>query len=811
MRMSIQLLVITLLLCVSALSLAQSDCVYIAGTYTDNNGKSYVAYWKSGQLTKLTNASMGADAMTIGATSIEVIGNDVHVAGYKTSADGKNRKAAYWKNGRELPICFEEGYYWSEKSEAVVKKAGNDVYVFVTQPSPKNNEERGFYYYYYKNSVLQKLKINQDNLKLWNYPYNNNEAKLTFVTSNGDIYYAVRLTSKIDNRAYVTYWKNGEIVYNKNNKSYTRVDLITPTAIYVTDNGDVYIAGSKAKGNDLYNYTVACWKNGYEVEIPYDYSDTHTQASGIYLEGNNVYITGLEWINSHPSAVYWKNGQKNYLNKYDVKIARDAVTYAIAAVNGNVYTAGGVSTDNGYWVNNKLVKLNDELDSRFPVSMTVVKGGGCFNNTMSSGSTTAQDGTTQSFNSNVIQGQANLSRGDYTGAMQSYANAATTATTKSEQQLATGGVIISGLAGLADAWQKSAEEKRKREVEHQKEKALAEAMATEELENNWKLAKEYAAQKTIAGYKKAIELMLGYANADKLNGMALNTLGTWYGGMKDVVNAMKWYKNASYKDNADAYYNLGIMARDGEGVKANQVLALYYFEQGCKKGSNNACTKFKNTREVVQKEIEDSLNSKRTAFKAKRVGDTYRDEKNYKEAKKYYQKSVAADSNFHRSYTELAKMYFDTSQLNNYDSAAVWYTKTVNSIERDLSVQKYIGTKNGFDNSYTNMLFNYAYSVAKINNGKLAIEIYLKAVRDGDTGAYTQVGVIYELGLGGIEKDWKLAAEYYEKDADKNSAKAMYYLGKLYEKGGPNLDASARLSKKWYKKACEKDQEYCKK
>lgn len=812
MRKSIQLLVIALFLSISTLCFAQSDCVYIAGTYTDKDNRSYVAYWKSGQLTKLTNASMGADAMTIGATSIEVIGNDVHVAGYKTSTDGKNRKAAYWKNGQEVPLRIDDGYYWLEKSEAVVKKAGNDVYLFVTQPSPKNSAERGYYYYYFKNGILQKLKINQDNFKLWYYPYNNNEAKLTFVTPNGDIYYGVRLTSKIDNKAYVTYWKNGEIIYQKNSKSYDRVELISPRAIYVTDNGDVYITGIKAKGNDMYNYTAVYWKNGNEVMLSYDNSDTHTQATGIYLEGNNVYVSGEEWINSHPSAVYWKNGQKTYLNKYDANIGREATTYSIAAVNGNVYTAGGV----GYWVNNKLVKFKDVFDARWLVNMTVVKGGGCYNNTMSSGTTT-QGSTQQSFNSNVTQGQNSMRNGDFTGAMQNYANAATTATTKSEKQLATGGVIISGVAGIADIFKKSAEEKRKREEQERleqerlkKEKELAEAKATEELESNWKLAKEYAAQKNTEGYRKAISLMLGYATADKLNGMALNTIGTWYGEINDDTNEMKWYQKASGKGNADADCNLGIMYRDGEGVKANQQVALYYFQQGCKNGSNSACSNLKNTRETVKKEIEDSMNYKRIAFKAQRVAETYRDEKNYNEAKKYFQIAICIDSNYHWASAPLAKMYFDTSQLNNYDSAAMWYTKAINAIEKDSARKKDLGTKNWFDNSYTDMLFNYAYANRKINNGKLAIEIYLKAVREGFIGAYTQVGITYELGLGGIEKDWKLAAEYYEKDADKNSAKAMYFLGLLYEKGGPNLDASARLSKKWYKKACEKDKRYCK-
>lgn len=346
------------------------------------------------------------------------------------------------------------------------------------------------------------------------------------------------------------------------------------------------------------------------------------------------------------------------------------------------------------------------------------------------------------------------------------------------------------------------QEKLRQEREAEKERAA------EEQNTQWKFARQYADLKSEEGYQKAIELMLPYANANRLNGMALNYIGIWYDEINDDANAMKWFKKAAEDGNGDAYSNIGIMYQNGEGVEINLIAALSYFNIACSKGIDNACKRANATRSILEQEINDSLTTK-TAYKATYVAESYHTEKNYTQAEKYYFKAYEVDNSNLLASKKLGEMYFDKNKLNNNDSAIKWYGIATRLMEIKLANEQNTRLKTGLDNEYTDMLFVYGSALRK-QNGKLAIETYLKAVREGFTGAYTQVGVIYELGEGGIEKDWKMAAEYYEKDAEKKAVKAMYYLGQLYEKGGPNLEDSKKQSKKWYKMACKADKKYCK-
>lgn len=209
------------------------------------------------------------------------------------------------------------------------------------------------------------------------------------------------------------------------------------------------------------------------------------------------------------------------------------------------------------------------------------------------------------------------------------------------------------------------------------------------------------------------------------------------------------------------------------------------------------------------------LNSSENAKdKAYLVASKYEDLKDYENAVKYYIINYNNTPEEKRTYwlsDKIADIYYSKEKLDKKDSAAAWLATTLKLMENDAKNKLDIGKgeSNWFDSKYTTLLYNYGNAVKK-TDGKLAIEIFLKAVRNGYTGAYTAVGVIYELGTGGVEKDWKQAQAYYEKDAEKKGAKAMYYLGQLYEKGGPNLEKDERKSQKWFKMACKANKEYCK-
>lgn len=188
----------------------------------------------------------------------------------------------------------------------------------------------------------------------------------------------------------------------------------------------------------------------------------------------------------------------------------------------------------------------------------------------------------QQYNSSVNQAQKSMQGGDFTGAMQGFANAATSANNSSDKNYATAGAVISGLAGIADIWQKSAKAKRERK----------EQKAAEQLEADWKKANEFASSKTDDGYESAIKLMLPYANESKLNGAALNSIGIWYWNLKDYTNALNWFISASVRDDINAMFNLGLLYENGHGgTGIDFKTAAEWYTKACDKQYEPACKK----------------------------------------------------------------------------------------------------------------------------------------------------------------------------------------------------------------------------
>ena len=65
---------------------------------------------------------------------------------------------------------------------------------------------------------------------------------------------------------------------------------------------------------------------------------------------------------------------------------------------------------------------------------------------------------------------------------------------------------------------------------------------------------------------------------------------------------------------------------------------------------------------------------------------------------------------------------------------------------------------------------------------KQALRIWLPTAEGGDLEAMTNVGEIYERGMG-VPPDYAAAAQWYQKAADKGYSRALFNLGTLYEQG----------------------------
>jgi hypothetical protein len=78
------------------------------------------------------------------------------------------------------------------------------------------------------------------------------------------------------------------------------------------------------------------------------------------------------------------------------------------------------------------------------------------------------------------------------------------------------------------------------------------------------------------------------------------------------------------------------------------------------------------------------------------------------------------------------------------------------------------------------------------------------AANDGDTSAQTNLGYLYDRGLG-AEVNSKLAAEWYTKAAEAGNALAQHNLGDMYLRG-QGVSQNDATALEWFKKAAAQGQ-----
>jgi hypothetical protein len=173
-------------------------------------------------------------------------------------------------------------------------------------------------------------------------------ANAIFVTSNGDIYVAGSIAGE------GKYWRNDQ---------ETSLDG-KPNAIIVSSNGDVHITGNGFTSPDTPEPTY--WKNG--TKTPLTDSKINASTSGLFVtENEDVYIAG----NYDNKAIYWKNQEIVHLTDSTSSAS------AVFVVNSDIFVAGSILKANryraAYWKNNVLISVLDTVATSNSSSIYVTK------------------------------------------------------------------------------------------------------------------------------------------------------------------------------------------------------------------------------------------------------------------------------------------------------------------------------------------------------------------------------------------------------------------------------------------------------
>jgi len=140
------------------------------------------------------------------------------------------------------------------------------------------------------------------------------------------------------------YWKNGTLV----NLAPEGATLSVATGIYV-QGSDVYVAGSVGFGSVT---KPALWKNGVLTYMDAD-ADKYTIALGVAVVGSDVYVCGSQSntdAGHMQTSVYWKNGVKQ-------TISANAGASAVIAKGTDVYIIDNAAAGLSYWKNGTVTNV----------------------------------------------------------------------------------------------------------------------------------------------------------------------------------------------------------------------------------------------------------------------------------------------------------------------------------------------------------------------------------------------------------------------------------------------------------------------
>lgn len=318
----------------------QNVDIYILGEGgTESLDQYQPLYWKNGEPNEFEHESIG-DMIFFGMTVAE---GTVYAAGERIYSSSR-ATAFHWQNNNFAELTESNGFA-SGKDICV---ANGDIYI----GGIKNESASVTSIVYWKNGEL--VTVASGAL--------GSTSGGSIIVKGNDVYVA----GVVD--GVPMYWKNGNGVALEGGAGQV-------TSMAVADNGDVYVAGYTFGSPNLAQY----WKNGERHVLGVGENPNHdSEARGIFIENNDVYVAGWEKI-TKPSgggtvsvARYWKNGEPVDLTDG----ANRAEANGIFVLEGDVYVAGVDFMDRRratYWRNGEAIRLSHEDFNGYAGDIVVVK------------------------------------------------------------------------------------------------------------------------------------------------------------------------------------------------------------------------------------------------------------------------------------------------------------------------------------------------------------------------------------------------------------------------------------------------------
>jgi TonB family protein len=328
-------------------------------------------------------------------------------------------------------------------------------------------------------------------------------------------------------------------------------------------------------------------------------------------------------------------------------------------------------------------------------------------------------------------------------------------------------------------------------------------------------------------FPKAREwLQRGANHGDALAENYLGLLAEYgFFGERSASQAYEHYLKAAQEGSVWGAFNVGRAYRDGMSVKRDSVEALEWFQRAASTTSPEALYQWGRLHSEAGG-IDDAMFA---------VGDIYGEglgvPENKKEAGTWYGRGVGLERSAALAGWPLAQVSLGQhleqgrGVAQDQSEAKQWYLKAAAQGERTAEVQLgllCIGEGHAIPPSYTEALWwfrkaaDHGSHSAQLRIGTLyrlglgvpedhkeALTWVLKATADPeDTLAIYTVGLIYDMGGFGVERDYAHAMKWYEIAEGKGEPYALCAIGDMYAKGH-GVEQNYVVAMDWYNKAAD--------